>query len=88
MSKFEKMKSIKDADPLLSIAELAFTRLENPAKPKEMPIGIVKSFSVDVCFGHLTNYCRGRKIKIRQFNFELTFNGLIFKGNGLSQCSL
>ena len=28
------------------------------------------------------------KITIRQFNFELTFNGLIFKGNGLSQCSL
>ena len=30
----------------------------------------------------------GEKIKIHQFNFELTFNGLIYKGNGLSQSSL
>ena len=30
----------------------------------------------------------GEKIKIRQFNFELNFNRLICKGNGLSQCSL
>ena len=30
----------------------------------------------------------GTKIKIRQFNFELTFNGLIWKGSDLSQCSL
>ena len=30
----------------------------------------------------------GEKIKICQFNFELTFNGLICKGNGLSQCPL
>ena len=28
----------------------------------------------------------GEKIKIRQFNFELTFNSLICKGNGLFQC--
>ena len=27
----------------------------------------------------------GTKIKIRQFNFKLTFNGLICKGNDLSQ---
>ena len=26
----------------------------------------------------------GEKIKIRQFNFEMTINGLICKGNGLS----
>ena len=31
---------------------------------------------------------KGEKIKIRQFNFELTFSGLICKGIGLSQCSL
>ena len=30
----------------------------------------------------------GEKIKIRGFNFELTFNGLVCKGNGSSQCSL
>ena len=30
----------------------------------------------------------GEKIKKRQFNHELTFNGLICKGIGLSQCSL
>ena len=28
------------------------------------------------------------KIKIRQFNFELTFSGLIYKGNRLFHCSL
>ena len=28
------------------------------------------------------------KIKIRQFNFELTFNGFICNLHGLSQCSL
>ena len=31
---------------------------------------------------------RAEKIKIRQYNFELSFNGLICKGNGLFQCSL
>ena len=30
----------------------------------------------------------GEKVKVRQFNFELTFNCLICKGSGLSQCSL
>ena len=31
---------------------------------------------------------RVQKWKIRQFNFKFTSNGLICKGNGLSQCSL
>ena len=37
----------------------------------------------------LTHQCvKGAKIKIRQFNFELTLNGLISNGNDLSQCSI
>ena len=30
----------------------------------------------------------GAKVKIRQFNFKLAFNGLICKGTGLSLCPL
>ena len=44
---------------------------------------------VKVNSNYLTHQHRGEgaKIKIHQFNFELTFSGLISKGNDLSQCS-
>ena len=35
-----------------------------------------------------SSVAEGAKIKIRQYKFELSFNGLICKGIGLSQCSL
>ena len=74
---------------LLEYKPFVFIKGKDYLHPYGYNIEILHIFrQVDQGWWELSVEVASVEIKIRQFNFELNFNGSICKGNALSQCSL